>query len=242
MSNKERDVPLREGDDGFPREEDKLLEDVAVESNPLGKRDVASAPDLTRKSARKKTLTPKGMVYSLKNSISAMKACDKRMKKQVGIVTLLLGGQNIDPVNNEMSSIEKTYQEFTELYARACVLLTYEEIGEEIGELAELNTEVSVLMSGMDHQYLECKEVVCSWLLEKEKQNFRTRSVHSGSSKSSSKSSGSKFEIWIVKAFKVESVRRFQLFGFVSKTEGKSGRFESGSRSDAESKGGGVDS
>ena len=48
MSDIEREVPLREGDDGSPREEDKLLEDVAGESNPLGKRDVASAPDLTR--------------------------------------------------------------------------------------------------------------------------------------------------------------------------------------------------
>ncbi len=142
---------------------------------------------VVRKSERKQTLTPKGRENSLKNSISFMKSCNKRMKKQVDIVLLLLNGNNVDSVNGEMNNIEKTYAEFTESYARSCSVFGED----ETEDLTTLHTEISVLMDAMDFLYLECKEKVCGWLLEKEKQIADVAKTHSASGSSRSGSSKS---------------------------------------------------
>ncbi len=139
-----------------------------------------------RTSERKRTLTPKGRENVVKHSISLMRSCNKRMKKQVDIVMLLLSGNNMDSVNSEMNNIEKTYSEFTDSYARVCGVL----VEAETEDFTEQNAEMSNLMEGVDFLYLECKEKVCSWLIEKEKQNADVGkvpsvpgSLRSGSSK-----------------------------------------------------------
>ncbi len=114
---------------------------------------------------------------SLKNSISFMKSCNKRTKKQVDIVLLMLNGNSIDSVNNDMNNIEKTYSELTESYARACEVF----VEDETEDFTALHKEISVLMEAMDFMYLECKEKVCGWLLEKEKEIADISKAHSRS-------------------------------------------------------------
>ena len=152
-----------------------------------------SQDDVLRRSDRKQTLTNKGKSYTLKTIISFMKSCHRRLKKQVDILLLLLNGNNPDSVTNELNTVEKTYSEFAEQYARVCMILSQD----ETEELIEQKEEVSQLMESTDEMYLECKEKACSWLLEKDKENISHKlpsgkgSDGSGSSKSGSKSSKS---------------------------------------------------
>ena len=121
-----------------PREVSSHTNDVD-EALPKDKNVIPGEGD-QRKSSRKQILTPKGRENSLKTSISFMKSCTKRMKKQIDIVTLLLSGNNVDLVNSEMNTIENTYSEFTESYARACEVFGQDEAEED---LAELHAEIS---------------------------------------------------------------------------------------------------
>ena len=142
--------------------------------------------ELTRKSVRKKTQTTKGKENCMKTSISLMKSCNKRLKKQIDIVLLLLNGSNVESVNDEMNSIEKTYTEFMDSFARACGVVS--EDAED--KFSEQYNEASLLAESTDNMYLDCKENVCTWLIQKEKENPLAPSSHR-SSKSSSKSSHS---------------------------------------------------
>ncbi len=106
-----------------------------------------------RKSNRTIKYTQKGRENALNNLITIMKSCQKRLHKQTEIVTLLLDGSNRDMVDNEMNTLEKTYSEFADSYARACEL-----IGEdEKNELEEFQTTTSNLMEAADSTYLDCK-------------------------------------------------------------------------------------
>ena len=111
-----------------------------------------------------------------------MKSCRKRLQKQVDIVLLLLSSSNVDAVNNEMNTIDKTYAEFAESYARACSVAAEE--GEE--DLTSQQDEVNALMESTDTLYLGCKENVCCWLIQKDKEK-----ADDGSDVASAKSSKS---------------------------------------------------
>ena len=135
-----------------------------------------------RRSERNQTLTEKGRQYQLTVSTSLMKSCEKRLAKQVTIIDSLLSGSNIDFVNSEMNTLQKSYDEFTDSYSRACKLLSDQVDGDEVEQF----TEISILMDTVDSKYLWLKEKVCGWLLEKEKMaKHRSVSICSGASKHS---------------------------------------------------------
>jgi hypothetical protein len=145
-----------------------------------------------RKSGRKQSKTSKGLGFNLKNSITFMKSCHRRLTKQVDILLLLLNGSVVDSVTNDLDIVEKTYSEFTDLYARACALLSED----DSNQFAEEHKEINQLMDSTDEIYLSCKERVCNWLLLKEKENIVAKAPSDiPSSKSGSNShskSGSK--------------------------------------------------
>ena len=90
--------------------------------------------DNIRRTERKIKLTLKGKQNALKNCSKVMSSCEKRVTKQVGIITLLLEGTNSEMVTNELNALEKTYIEFADTYARACELLVDREIPPTISE------------------------------------------------------------------------------------------------------------
>ena len=135
---------------------------------------------------RTRTLTTKGKAFQLQTAARSMKTYKKRLTKQTGIVDTLLTGFNADLVNSEVASIEKTYGEFTDSYARSCEIVG--ETEEEEEGLKQLQTEIGVLSEEVDNLYLECKEKVCQWSLQQEKaaSELPRKSTKSGSSHSRS--------------------------------------------------------
>ena len=107
----------------------------------------------------------------------------------------MLDGINVDAVTNDLASLERTYSEFSDLYARACGLLG----DDDSEEVNELHSEIMKLMESVDDVYLDSKGKACSWLMQKEKDQEdiealcckRLKGSKSSSSRSSSKS-GSK--------------------------------------------------
>ena len=82
-----------------------------------------------------------------------MRSCKKRLVKQIRIINTLLTGFNNDLVNSEMTSLEKTYGEFTDSYAQECGTVGEEE---DEGTTKEVLKEISVLSEAIDNLYLEC--------------------------------------------------------------------------------------
>ena len=93
-----------------------------------------------------------------------------------------------------MNNVDIAYSEFTASYARACEIFAME----SETDFSNLETEIVDLMEQIDTLYLECKEEVCSWLIQKENDkgshvNSVAKSSHSsvGSHRSSKLSKGS---------------------------------------------------
>ena len=87
-----------------------------------------------------------------------MKSSLKRLTKQATLIKTLLSGSNSDMVTNELNTLEKTYGEFGENYARACAILGYTSGANEQDE--DSQTEVAILMEEADSKYLAIKEEV----------------------------------------------------------------------------------
>ena len=158
-------------------------------NSPDGKEEVETEDQL-RRSSRNRHQTPKGKQFQLNNHIAFMKSSKKRLQKQASLIKTLLTGSNRDMVTNELNTLEKTYGEFAEDYARACAIL---------GEMSEANEEdediqdtVSILMEEVDSSYLSVKENVCSWMIELEKREAPPASVKSGKSGAKGKPKRSK--------------------------------------------------
>ena len=76
--------------------------------------------------------------------------------------------------------MEKTYTEFMDSFARACGVVA--EDAED--RFAEQYNEASLLAKASDNMYLDCKEKVCTWLIQKEKENPLALSHRSSKSSS----------------------------------------------------------
>ena len=139
-----------------------------------------------QRSVRKRQPTAKGKEFQLNNYTGFMKSCKKRLVKQATLIRTLLSGTNRDMVTNELNTLEKTYGEFGENYARACAILG--EIVEANAEDEETQTAISILMEEVDSQYMAIKEDVCSWMINLEKLEDPPPSVKSGSSRRSKRS------------------------------------------------------
>ena len=145
----------------------------------------------TRKSERLKSGTEKGRAYRIGMLIAQMKSTNKRLNKQVEFVDSLLEVSNIDAINKEMISMEKTYTEYTEAYARSCGL-TSELTDDEIKSSEEFNpSQLAASMEEIDSKYMDCKVRVCNFLLQEEKKHPPVDNVSNKSSRSSASGSRS---------------------------------------------------
>jgi hypothetical protein len=153
--------------------------------------DHAAQTEGIRKSERLKSGTEKGRAYRIGILIAQMKSINKRLNKQVEFVDSLLEVCNIDAINKEMISMEKTYTEYTEAYARSCGL-TSDLTDDEIKSAEELDpNQLAALMEEMDTKYMDCKVRVCNLLLQEEKKHPLVDKASSKSSRSSASGSRS---------------------------------------------------
>ena len=147
-------------------------------------------------SKRRRQLTAKGKEFQLNNFVAFMKSSLKRLVKQAALIKALLNGSNRDMVTNELNTLEGTYGEFGEHYARACSILA--ETVEANADNEEVQLTVSLLMEEADSKYLSIKEDVCSWMINLEKIEMaeaRPASVRSGSRCKSKCSKASSYRV-----------------------------------------------
>ncbi len=138
-----------------------------------------------RKSTRTKKGSDESKEFRLKTTTSFMKTTRNRLTKQIKIVDALLRGTNVEPVNNEMVSVERTYVEISDAYARSCEMFQ-EDDNENIEQ-----SEIGRLMEETDNIYLECKERVCEFLLQRDMEDRKSTSSHGSKRSKGSKSSSS---------------------------------------------------
>ena len=148
------------------------------------------------RSRRSHKSTEKGLSFKLQTIHKTLKTQKNRLQRQIDIITQCISSENqppnLDLVNNEVTSLEKTYSEMCDTYARAAVVMTDDEIDSESEEYVAFTTS----MDEAESSYFAVKGDVCQWQLKQEATRGDDRSevgsVKSAKSKNSSRSSSNR--------------------------------------------------
>ena len=130
-------------------------------------------------------MTEIGRENLVKNLNNQMKAIEKRLDKQISVMTPLMNSDNVTLVNNETVVLDQIYSEVTDINARICTTLRGED------EECEESVAAGIAMDKIDSKYFGFKAQLCEWLLQRELARDADRRSGAASSKGSKRSSHS---------------------------------------------------